>query len=260
MSGTNKTRQPVSDKIRRMNAIQKAFTLEFYRWALKDAQREYSEGFPLLRRIKSTTMTEYLEFVDKLSTSEKRNLRIGMVKATHVEGAFLAGNKLTESEDKLIKRHQEQNRRFDRLLGPISVLSRSEEKRMKELPSGSKKYQIDRQELRAVLKKELSPILGEHIETFGSNLEWQYSKPVGSWTVSTWVDTGGRLAQLSYHHVVSLRPHVYLVDYTSILSWLGIPGTYWNLLTKADIPHAAKSVALLTSHFIKAISKLEKPL
>jgi hypothetical protein len=254
------SRQPVADKVRRMTARQKAFTLQFYRWALKDAQREYSEGFPLLRRIKSTTTADYLEFVGKLSPSEKRILRIGMVKRAHAEGAFLAGDKLTESEDELIERHLNRNRQFDHLLGPVSVLSRSEEKRVRELASGSQKYQIDRQKLRAVLKKELAPTVGESIETFGSNLEWRYATSVGRWTVHTWVDTGGRLTQLSYHHVVSLRPNVYLVERTSILSWLGIPGIYWNLMTNDGIPHAAESVALLSSHFIKAISKLEEAL
>jgi hypothetical protein len=252
--------QPVHVKARRMTARQKEFTLKFYRWALKDAQREYSEEFPLLRRIKSTVILDYVDFVSKLSPDEKRILRVGMVKRVHAEGALLAGDKLTEREDELIERYLKRNIEHDRLLGPVRVASEAAAKRWEKLSSGSKEYQIDRQKLRAALKKGLSPTLGERIETFGSNLEWAYPTPVGRWTVYTWVDTGGRLAQLSYHHTVSLAPHVYLVERTSILSWLGIPGTYWDLMTNADIPHAVESVALLSSHFIKAMSKIEQAL
>jgi hypothetical protein len=245
------------DIVRKMKAREKRFAPEFYRWALRDAQREYSTGFPFLGRIKSTTVIDYLEFVDKLSPTEKRIFRVGMVKRVHPAGALLAGDTPSERESQLVERFLTRNLKYNRLLGRVLVPSRAEAKRWGELSSGSKKYQINWRKLRAMLKKQLAPTLGDRIETFRSDLYWRYPTPVGKWTVYTWVDTGGRLSQLSYDHAVCLRPHVYLLERTSIFGWLGVPAGGWDVLTNADITDAAKLIADLSSHFINAMSKIQ---
>jgi hypothetical protein len=255
-------KQPAAEKVRNLTTQEKEFALEFYRWSLKDAEREFSGGFPFLGRIKSTMVVNFLEFVERLSTSESRALQVCMVKRFHEEGAFLAGDELSREEGELIERFLKRNIKSDKLLGPVSVLSHSEAKRAKELASGSKKYQIERNKLRAALKRELvSVLVGPAEISLKTNTEWRYSTPVGKWTVHTAVDTGGRLFQLSYSQMVSLRPHVRLAEHVSILNWLGIAGqTNWDLLTDRDIPDAANLVLELSSHFIKAMSKLEKAL
>jgi hypothetical protein len=247
---------PTTDVVRKMRAPQKEFAVEFYRWALKDAEREFSNGFPFLRRIKYTAVTDYLEFVNALSPSKKQPFQVGMVKRSHREGAFLADDGLTMEEQTLTEHYLNRNKDHDPLLGSVRVLSRAEQKRVKELSAGETKYQIDRKGLRASLKEKLAPILGDSIEKLGSNALWRYSTPIGKWTVETWLDTGTRLAQFSYSHTVSLRPEVRLVEGTSILAWLGIHSTSWDLLTDADIPAAAALVAEVSSHFLDAMSKL----
>ncbi len=245
-----------------MTGREKKFKLKFYHWALADARREYSGGFPFLSRLKSTMVFDFLEFVDRLSTSERRALQVCMVKRFHEEGAFLAGDELNGEEGELIERFLKRNMKFDKLLGSVSVLSHSEAKQSKELASGSKKYQIERNKLRAALKREVASVLVVPAQiSLKTNTEWRYATPVGKWTVDTAVDTGGRLFQLSYSQMVNQRPHVRLVEHVSILNWLGIAGqTNWDLLTDRDIPDAANLLLELSSHFIKAMYKLEKAL
>lgn len=247
---------PNTDIARKMSAPQKEFAVKFYRWAQRDAEREFSEGFPFLRRIQYTAVTDYLEFVNKLSASDKRLFRVGMVKMSHSQGVFLAGDSLTAAEQTLVEQYSDRNKVKDLLLGSLRVLSRAQQKRAKELAAGTKKYQIDRQKLRVALKEKLAPILGGSTENFGGKILWRYSTAVGKWTVETWLDTGTRLTQFSYSHTVSLRPEVRLVEGTSILAWLGIHSTCWDLLTHADIPAAATLVAEVSSHFLDAMSEL----
>jgi hypothetical protein len=254
--------EPVSEKVHGMGARKKEFMVKFYRWALKDAQRECSGGFPFLSRLKSTMVVDFLEFVERLTTIERRALQVCMVKRFHEEGAFLAGDRLSSEEGALIERFLKRNIKCDKLLGPISVLSHSEAKRAKELASGSKKYQIQRSKLRSALREKLVPAVVGPAETLHrTNTESRYCTTVGKWTVHTAVHTGGRLFQLSYSQLVSLRPDICLVEHASIMNWLGIAGqTNWDLLTNRDIPDAANLVLELTSHFLTAMSKLEKAL
>lgn len=252
----NTKQMPISNIVRKMSAPQKEFAATFYRWAQRDAEREFSEGFPFLRRIKYTAVADYLGFVKKLSEGDKRLFRTGMVKRSHSQGVFLVGDSLTVAEQTLTEQYLNRNRVKDPLLGSVLVLSRAQEKRAKELAAGTKKYQIDRQKLRVALKEKLAPVLGSSTQNFGGKVLWRYSTAVGKWTVETWLDTGTRLTQFSYSHTVSLRPKVRLVEGTSILAWLGIHSTSWDFLTDADIPGAAALVAEVSSHFLDAMSKL----
>jgi len=245
-----------------MTVGEKEFALKFYRWALEDAQREFSSGFPFLSRLKSSTAVDFLTFAERLSPSERDVLQVCMVKRFHEEGAFLAGDKLSPEEGKLIERFLKRNVECSGSLGPVMVLSHSEAKRAKELASESKKYEIERGKLRAVLKEKLGPAVVGHMETREkTSTEWRYSTSVGKWQVHTAVDTGARVFQLSYSQMVSLRPDARLIEHASILSWLGIAGqTYWNLLTDADVPEAAELLTDLSAHFIGAVSKIEQDL
>lgn len=247
---------PTTDIVRKMSAPQKEFAVKFYRWAQGDAEREFSEGFRFLRRIQCTAVTDYLEFVSKLSGNDKRLLRVGLVKRSHRQGVFLAGDSLTAAEQTLTEKYLDRNKMLDPLLGSMRVLGRAQEERAKELAAGTKKYQIDRHKLRVALKAKLAPVLGSSTKNFGGKVLWRYSTAIRKWTVETWLDTGTRLTQFSYSHTVSLRPEVRLVEGTSILAWMGIYSTSWDLLTDADIPMAAALVAEVSSHFLDAMSKL----
>ncbi len=59
----NENIQPVRDQ----------FVLRFYRWALEESQREFSEGFPLVRQIKSLSAIRFLDFAERLDDREKNS-------------------------------------------------------------------------------------------------------------------------------------------------------------------------------------------
>jgi hypothetical protein len=254
---TNKP--PISEKVSRMTAQGKRVAAEFYRWALRDAHREFSGGFPFLSRLKSCVAIDFLEFVDRLPAGDRQALEVCLVKRFHEEGAFLAGDKLSRDEGELIERYLKRNIESDELLGPVRVPSRSEERKW---ASGGKRYLVDRKKLRTALKEALPLTKFGRAETFGkTDAEWWHVLPVGKWVVQTSVDTGGRRFQLSYSQSVKQSPNTRLMEHQSILGWLGISGkTGWDLLTDADVPQAAELLAELSSHFIEAMIELEKAL
>jgi hypothetical protein len=79
------------------------------------------------------------------------------------------------------------------------------------------------------------------------------------WQVRTNVHLSeGDLYQLSYHHRIHPAGSLHeLETWISILSWLGITSmTNWDLLTAADMPEAAETLARLCAHFLQAVPTL----
>ncbi len=225
-------------------------------------RKDSSQGFPLLGRIKSAAVIDYLQFLPSLSRIESETLQRALVKRSHQEGMILAGEQLAEGEQEVIQSYLRRHIEHIPSLG-FSFLDVGglDQKRIRGLASEGTKYLVDRRELRAVLQKVLVAQLGGPPEFLGSRTWWRYSVHVGSWTVYTSVDTGGRVFQLSYHQAVSAERHVDLTEHMSILRWLGIRGqTDWNLLTNADIPEAVELLAELCSHFIAAVAKIQTSL
>lgn len=222
--------------------------MRYYRWALGDFRREIQEDFPFLRRIKGRASLRLLAAMEPLRREEQIRFSVALVKRFHPQALEVTGEYSTIEENELIRGY----------VDSILVPTRKEQEIDRQIQEGSLRLEVNKKELADLIKAELQPILGSPSEVWGPG-EWWYVTPIANWSVRTSVNVAGKSGyQLDYHHRVGIvAPPRYLVQWTSVLSWLGISSqTIWDLLTKSDASEAARTLALLCSHFIQAVPGL----
>jgi hypothetical protein len=74
----------------------------------------------------------------------------------------------------------------------------------------------------------------------------------------TFVDVGGTAHQLAYDHRIRGAGPRPLKEGISVCGWLGVGGghTQWNQLTEAETPAAARDLARICAHFLRAAPDL----
>jgi hypothetical protein len=224
------------------------FAVRYYRWALEDSQREVKEGFPFLHRIKGTASLRLLAAMESLQQEEQTHFSVALVKRFHLRALKLLNEHLTAEENELCRDY------VSSILIPIP----EEQEIERRIKAGTFHLRVNRKNLATLIKKELEPVLGNPSEIWGPR-EWWYMTSFGSWNVRTNVHMSeGHFYQLNYHHSIHPVDSMYeLENWMSVLSWLGITSmTNWDLLTDADIPEAAETLAQLCSHFIQAVPSL----
>ncbi|HXM97102.1 MAG TPA: hypothetical protein VN982_01365 [Candidatus Dormibacteraeota bacterium] len=86
--------------------------------------------------------------------------------------------------------------------------------------------------------------------------EWTYHTQMGSWIVSTEIDTGGR-RNVGYDHSIGALETMHLQDRISVLSWMGISSqTDWMYLSEDEADEAAECLGQLCGQFLSAVPKL----
>jgi hypothetical protein len=113
---------------------------------------------------------------------------------------------------------------------------------------------------RSVLKRavvsELSHILGDKYESCEGE-EIIYTTPIGPWKLVTFVDFGGSIQNLCYHHNIVNDQGGSLIENVSILRWLGISGgTQWENLKNECCQEVADTLAKIIEHFLQAVKEL----
>ena len=79
------------------------FRIRVYRWATADTLREFSQGFPRLRNLRSGPAIKYLEFIDNLPKAERRRFVLGDLRKSHSKAASLLGESISPSEENLLR-------------------------------------------------------------------------------------------------------------------------------------------------------------
>lgn len=244
----------------RGSSPQDEFLLRYYRWALGDSRREFSEGFPLVNQISSTNAFDFLEFVESLAPSQREPFSRGLVKRFHPRACEILGESLSSSEEASLARYLHPGARLGGRLG-VAVLGQREKQLLKEELAGKVNFQIDRKRLRTEIIKCLSPVLGGKYEPWGEWQVWKYTNVFDGWKLSTYVDVGGHIHQLCYHHVLGAPNNCEVHPKISLLGWLGIAGnTHWESLTERETSRAAASLAQICAHFLAALPVLLKDL
>lgn len=225
------------------------FAVRYYQWAMEDFRREMREGFPLLRKIKGSASLRLVTLMQSLGQDEQILLSSGLVKRFHRRATNLLKEPLTAQEDSLCQGY------VASIITPIPAKGEIE----RRIRAGIAR-RVNRSRLAALCKKDLQPILGNPSDVWGPRECW-YETPIDGWNVCTNVHTyGGNFYQLNYHHRIHPSGSVYeLENGISVLAWLGITSmTNWDLLTDQDMSQAARTLALVCSHFIQAVPSLLK--
>lgn len=231
-----------------LDPIRDEFALRRYRWALVDANREVAEDFRLLRLCRSALAISFVQFAEKLSPADRLALLSGSIKRTYLRAVELAGDAITPLEESLYKEEAAQVQ-----IGIARGL----------WPFGSReRTKIPRKELRKFLRVNLAGRgLGE-FDPWQMPAEWRYRLKVGSWSVETYIDTGGSFRQVGFNHAIRGPNNTPFLQY--LTGGLCAGSNEWNMLTDKDLPHVADNIVVLARHFIDSmpalLAGLEPPL
>jgi len=76
--------------------IESEVLLRFYRWAQRDAEREVRAGYPLVRRIESSTTKLFLNYMAGFSVEDQLHIVLTLLKRVHEVAVELSGEVLTD--------------------------------------------------------------------------------------------------------------------------------------------------------------------
>jgi hypothetical protein len=225
---------------------QQEFAARLYLWAKEEIKREVREGFPLLRKLETGGAFLFLNYTKSFSTDDCIDLMTACLKRNMKEAAESFGETYSRRDADLVEGF---------IRSPI-VQNPSHLKLLGRQLEGEKNLFADRKVLRTLIKAELKPILGEKITKY-STATWVYLTPIGSWTVQTNIDTGGK-CQLTYFHRIGSPFHPFLYEHPiSVLSWLGTFGqAQWSDLTNDDVPGTVQLLSQCCAHFLAVVPKL----
>jgi hypothetical protein len=216
--------------------IRDQFLLRYYRWALRESKKEFSQGFPLVRQIKGPSAIRFVHFADHLDGLEKERLSSALVKRFHERAVELTNEFSSPVEQSLLDQ----------------FLNRGNPDAPPEIDIGG----FSHARFRARLLKKLVPVLGDPIETVRNGEISIHKTMIRCWTLSTWIDMGSG-PRLRYSHAISAREPVHLQDNISILSWMGISSqTDWSYLKEGEMEQAGESLVQLCSQFLSAVPEL----
>jgi hypothetical protein len=216
------------------------FTLRRYRWALADANREAAEDFRLLRLCRSALTISFVQFAEKLGPEDRLALLSGCVKRAYSRAVELAGDAMTPLEESLYKEEAAQVQiGIARGLWPFGTQERTK---------------IPRKEFRKFLRGNLADRgLGE-FDPWQMPAEWRYRLKFGSWTVETYIDTGGSFRQVGVNHAIRGPNDTPFMRH--LTGGLCVGTNEWDMLTDEDLPNVPDNIVILARHFIASMPAL----
>jgi hypothetical protein len=217
-----------------------------YEWSFVDAERELSENFPFVSRIKGGNAEKYLRFFSQLAPQQRTAVSRALVKRMN-RPVLLRQRKtdLTDAEEEYVQAYLG----FEEIHGPGGF-------RMLASPLEPKVvWTVEfRKALKALVKERFLSEFGLP-ERLSAN-EWLYEVDAGRIGVRTWLDFGGR-SSLSYSHRVFQRDSQPLPSHLSLLQWIGAASmTRWRALRAEELMDAADTVCSLSQHFVLEMRKL----
>jgi hypothetical protein len=88
-----------SDALAALQSAQDEFALRYYRWSLRQSERELTENFPLVRQAADSVGFRFLDFAEGLPKSEVRSFMVFGIKRFNPCGAELAGEPVSKEEE-----------------------------------------------------------------------------------------------------------------------------------------------------------------
>jgi hypothetical protein len=220
------------------------FDIRFYHWSLLEVQREVREDFPSLRMLLNPETQNIIKIFDSLSSEQKLELAIALVRFSERRTLSLLGENLTD-------RDQELDHWFYNEANSHSQIIKQLEYR------NSIQQVVDSKRLKSLVSKELEPILGKPFSRRGG---LGYQTIINCWSVKTWIEIGK--GTFRYFHTIfhqdeksiRLGPGVGV----SIGVWFGLGSinTPWICTTEEEAEQSAKSLSILCDHFLNALPDL----
>jgi len=242
--------------------MQDEFALRYYEWSFAQAEEELEQDFPHVRRVKSSLVFLFLEFVEGHPRAEISDLITGGIKRLQPRPTELRGERLTEKEQKI---HQQFVEFFSDQITiqgkPMTSfrVSRQERQLHEQQLAGTLKFNQNKKQLRNELKRHFQSAGLTPKSQFTAGLN--YCEQLGDWHLITTLDVSGN-SQLACSHRVAARQTVDtcltdLLSGANLLSWCGIhPNTHYDLIREDELEEAAQSVLMAYKVFRQGVSEL----
>lgn len=231
-----------------LRPLQDEFALRYYDWSLDQSRKELEQDFPNLRRVRSSLVFLFLEFIEDRTRSDVHDLMTGGIKRFQPRAAELRGQRVTQREAGL---HQQFVDYFSEeiiLQGtPMTAfrVPRTERRLRDEELAGRVKFHQNKKQLREALKRKFYAAGIEPQSEFGAGLN--FCEPIGDWYLITSLDVSGQ-SQLECSQRVAPRRTIDtcftdLLAGANLLSWCGIhPNTRYDLIQTGELDVVVESV------------------
>lgn len=212
--------------------VHQEFFVRFYEWSLADALREMEAGFPLVSRITGGHGRRFISALEEVSPGAREELLRLVVRRFHSVAMEILGTQLTD-EDLLILEDLQEKRMSWRFPPTKGVRGRL----LRTVLEATPPYRSDSK----MRPSDLGPsVLGFQVD-------------VGSWTVSTYVDTS---KYPTYYHSIRASRE-FLQSQISVQSWMGIASeTEWNLAAPGDEESIALTMREAFKRFLVVVPSL----
>lgn len=231
-----------------LRPLQDEFALRYYEWSLEQSNKELEEDFPHVRRVKSSLVFLFLEFIESRTRAELRELMTGGLKRFQQRAVELKGEKISAREQEI---HQQFINYFSEpvvihgtAMTSFRVSKRERQLREEEL-AGQLRFNQDKKKFRGELKRKFQSAALNPESEFRSGLS--YCEQFGNWYLMTSLDVSGK-SQLEYSQRIACRRTIDtcltdLLPGASLLSWCGIhPNTRYDLIKEDELEEVAASV------------------
>ncbi|MFM7888164.1 MAG: hypothetical protein ACKPCM_16060 [Pseudanabaena sp.] len=220
------------------------FDIRFYHWSLLEVQREVRENFPSLRMLLNPETQNIIKIFDSLSSEQKLELAIALVRFSERRTLSLIGDNLTDRELEIRQWFYNEANSHNQIIKQLEYRN-------------SIQQVVDSKKLKTLVGKELEPILGNPFSKQGG---LGYQTIINCWSVKTWIEIGK--GTFRYFHTIfhqdeksiRLSPGVGV----SIGVWFGLGSinTPWICTTEEEAEQSAQSRRILCAHFLNAVPDL----
>lgn len=216
--------------------ITESFEEAYYRLGVEEWERELTSDLARLRRVGGTMGRWVSAVFDGLEPGARQDLANFLLHRGHHSAVRRLGVKLRPVEAEMLDRWEQGLVADD---GPASA----------PLTDG----RINRAQIAKEIRRRL-----DHLgpaEEMGSALEWRHAAQHGDFTIRTYVDLGGRIWNLAYHHSIHLGD-ARIYRSASFLGWLGVGQTKWLLQSQQEGLEAAQLLSEFCQRFFESLPKL----
>ena len=165
--------------------IESEVLLRFYRWAPKDAEREVRAGYPLLRRIESSTTKLFLNYTAGFSEEDQLHIVLTLLKRVHEVAVELSGEVLTEQEKRIIADYVEFQLNHPALDRQEGLIRFWVPRRAVGLPTRAK---LRPKDFSRKIRVKLAPVLMGYSERHGEDGLF-FERSADKWVIQTMVRT-----------------------------------------------------------------------
>ncbi len=219
-----------------LTEIVDSFELAYYRFGVEEWQRELASDLARLRRL-GGSMGRWVSIVfDGMHAGARQDLANGLLRRGHPSAIRRLAVEPRSAEAEMLDRWD---------LG----LSADDGPATAPLTAA----RINRAQIAKAIREALG-FLGP-AEDMGSALEWRHTTKHRDFTIRTYVDLGGRVWHLAYHHSIHLGD-ARIYRSASFLGWLGIGQTKWKLESQQEGLQAAQLLSELCQRFLGSLPQL----